>query len=86
MPRVAAHLKAYGHVSRDLSRMRVLVVDGSTVRGVKRIDGVRWVEWLGSRRRHVAFTPTDPLASKQWYLQQDHAFDFWPELPVGCPR
>ena len=84
--RVAAHLKAYGPVSRDLSRMRVLVVDGSTVRGVKRIDGVRWVEWLGSRRRHVAFTPSDPLASKQWYLQQDHAFDFWPEVPVGLPE
>ena len=82
VPRVAADLKTYGHVSRDLARMRVLVVDGSSVRGVKRIGGVRWVEWLGSRRRSVAFTPTDPLASKQWYLQQDHAFDFWPELPV----
>jgi subtilisin family serine protease len=82
VPRVTADLKTYGHVSRDLVRMRVLVVDGSSVRGVKRIGGVRWVEWLGSRRRSVAFTPTDPLASKQWYLQQDHAFDFWPELPV----
>jgi subtilisin family serine protease len=86
VPRVAADLKTYGHVSRDLARMRVLVVDGSSVRGVKRIGGVRWVEWLGSRRRSVAFTPTDPLASKQWYLQQDHAFDFWPELPVGLPE
>ena len=52
----------------------------------KRIDGVRWVEWLGSRRRRVAFTPTDPLASKQWYLQQDHAFDSWPEVAgAACP-
>jgi subtilisin family serine protease len=25
------------------------------------------------------FTPTDPLAPKQWYLAQDHAFDFWPD-------
>jgi hypothetical protein len=63
VPRVAADLKTYGHVSRALTRMRVLVVDGSSVRGVKRIGGVRWVEWLGSRRRSVAFTPTDPLAS-----------------------
>jgi subtilisin family serine protease len=30
----------------------------------------------------AAFTPTDPLAAKQWYLQQDHAFDAWPEPPV----
>jgi subtilase family protein len=27
------------------------------------------------------FTPTDPLASKQWYLNQIHAFDFWPDAP-----
>jgi thermitase len=30
----------------------------------------------------AAFTPTDPLATKQWYLQQDHAFDAWAEPPV----
>jgi hypothetical protein len=29
----------------------------------------------------AAFTPTDPLAPRQWYLVQDHAFDVWPELP-----
>jgi hypothetical protein len=27
------------------------------------------------------FTTNDPLASRQWYLQRDHAFDFWPTLP-----
>jgi subtilisin family serine protease len=32
------------------------------------------------------FTPTDPLASRQYYLGQDHAFDaFGPELPVLNP-
>jgi subtilisin family serine protease len=31
----------------------------------------------------AAFVPTDPLAAKQWYLQQDHAFDAWPEPPAG---
>jgi subtilisin family serine protease len=30
----------------------------------------------------AAFTPTDPLAAKQWYLQQDHAFDAWAEPPT----
>jgi subtilisin family serine protease len=29
----------------------------------------------------AAFTPTDPLAPKQWYLQDDHAFDAWPDAP-----
>jgi hypothetical protein len=34
----------------------------------------------------TSFTPTDPLAPKQYYLAQDHAFDAWgPELPVLNP-
>jgi subtilisin family serine protease len=34
----------------------------------------------------TTFTPTDPLASRQYYLTQDHAFDaFGPELPVVNP-
>jgi subtilisin family serine protease len=33
----------------------------------------------------AAFTPTDPLAAKQWYLQDDHAFDAWPEPPTLAP-
>jgi subtilisin family serine protease len=34
----------------------------------------------------AAFTPTDPLAPRQYYLAQDHAFDaFGPELPVVNP-
>jgi len=85
LPKVAARLDAYGTVSRDLDRLHVLVVDGKTVRGVKHIGGVRWVEWLGSRNRRLAFTPNDALAAKQWYLQQDRAFDFWPEPPILPP-
>jgi subtilisin family serine protease len=34
----------------------------------------------------TSFTPTDPLAPRQYYLAQDHAFDaFGPELPVLNP-
>jgi subtilisin family serine protease len=34
----------------------------------------------------ASFTPTDPLAPRQYYLAQDHAFDaFGPELPVVNP-
>jgi subtilisin family serine protease len=29
----------------------------------------------------AAFTPSDPLAPKQWYLVDDHAFDAWPSAP-----
>jgi subtilisin family serine protease len=31
-----------------------------------------------------AFTPTDPLAPRQWYLEQDRAFDVW-ETPPTLP-
>jgi hypothetical protein len=30
----------------------------------------------------AAFTPTNPLAPRQWYLQDDHAFDAWPAPPT----
>ena len=30
----------------------------------------------------AAFTPADPLAAKQWYLQDDHAFDAWTVPPT----
>jgi subtilisin family serine protease len=30
----------------------------------------------------AAFAPSDPLAAKQWYLQDDHAFDAWAEPPA----
>jgi subtilisin family serine protease len=29
----------------------------------------------------AAFTPADPLAAKQWYLADDHAFDAWATPP-----
>ncbi|HYA09807.1 MAG TPA: S8 family serine peptidase, partial [Gaiellaceae bacterium] len=29
----------------------------------------------------AAFTPADPLAAKQWYLAEDHAFDAWATPP-----
>ena len=31
----------------------------------------------------AAFAPSDPLAARQWYLEQDHAFDVWPEPPAA---
>jgi subtilisin family serine protease len=31
------------------------------------------------------FAPNDPLAAKQWYLEQDHAFDLWPDALPTLP-
>jgi subtilisin family serine protease len=85
VPRVTARLRAHGPVTRSLAQLHVLVVRAPSAHGLRRIPGVRWVEWLGSRKRRLAFVPTDPLAAKQWYLQQDHAFDFWPDPPILPP-
>ncbi len=87
LARVAADIHAVtgGEVSWRLARMHVLVVDAPGVRGVGAVAGVRYAEWLGTRRRKLAFTPTDPLALKQWYLQFDHAFDPWPDPPLLPP-
>ena len=30
----------------------------------------------------AAFSPTDPLAPKQWYLVANHTYDAWPQLPA----
>ena len=32
--------------------------------------------------RRLAFTPNDPLISRQWYLGRIHAFDAWTQLPT----
>ncbi len=33
----------------------------------------------------TSFLPNDPLAAKQWYLTEIHAFDFWPDAPPALP-
>ncbi len=35
--------------------------------------------------RGSSFTTNDPLAQRQWYLVQDRAFDYWPEMPDLFP-
>ena len=37
---------------------------------------------LAAVAQAAAFTPTDPLVPKQWYLQDDHAFDAWALPPT----
>ena len=33
----------------------------------------------------AAFTPSDPLAPRQWYLTANHAYDAWAQLPTLAP-
>jgi subtilisin family serine protease len=47
-----------------------------------------WVAVLGAAALVAAapasaFAPTDPLAPRQWYLEQDHAFDAWATPPAN---
>jgi subtilisin family serine protease len=66
-------------VGRDPD-LGVLYVRTSKPGRIARIPGVTFVERLSSRR--LAFVPNDPLATRQWYLNQIHAFDFWPQFPI----
>jgi subtilisin family serine protease len=66
---------------RRLADLRALVVEARSARGLHALPGVAYVERVDVPRR-LAFVPNDPLATKQWHIDQDHAFDFWPELPV----
>lgn len=50
---------------------------------MRRILLVAAVAALAAAAPATAFVPTDPLAAKQWYLQDDHAFDAWPTPPAN---
>jgi subtilisin family serine protease len=63
----------------SLKPIPALVVDlpaGVSLRG---IPWIRYVEPLVTRQ--LAFTPTDPLASKQWYLTYSGFYSSWITLP-----
>jgi subtilisin family serine protease len=49
---------------------------------MRRLVLVLSIAALAAAAPAAAFTPTDPLATKQWHLQDDHAFDFWAEPPT----
>ena len=40
-----------------------------------------WVERIRDNSRRLSFTPNDPLAARQWYLNRIHAFEAWGQLP-----
>jgi subtilisin family serine protease len=75
-----------GSRPESLAPIPALVVDvpdGVSLRGLRRLAGVRYVEPLVSRR--LAMTPTDPLVSRQWYLTQSRFYESWVTLPALEP-
>ncbi|HXF98112.1 MAG TPA: S8 family serine peptidase, partial [Gaiellaceae bacterium] len=70
----------------SLAPIPALVVDlpaGVSLRG---IPGIRYVETLAARHvRRPALVPTDPLASRQWYLRRSGFYLPWPTLPALEP-
>jgi subtilisin family serine protease len=63
-----------------LGPIPALVVDVPSLRSLSGIGGIRYVEPLVSR--HLAFTPTDPLVARQWYLSQSRFYEPWLTLPA----
>jgi hypothetical protein len=57
-----------------------LTVRAADADALRSIRGVTWVERLRDSRR-LTFTPNDPLAVRQWYLNRINAFEAWTQLP-----
>jgi len=72
-----------GSRPESLAPIPALLVDLPEGRSLRGIRGIRYVEPLVSRR--LAFTPTDPLVSKQWYLTQSRFYESWLTLPAFEP-
>ncbi len=74
--------RATGSRVEQLAPLRALSIDAdpTVLRG---IPGVAWVE--PARVRRLAFAPTDPLASRQWYATANRSYDAWEVLPPLAP-
>jgi len=72
-----------GSRAESLGPIPALVVELPAGRSLRGIRGTRYVEPL--MKRHLAFTPTDPLVSKQWYLTQSRFYESWLTLPAFEP-
>src|SRR5581483_6832847 len=74
------------HRRHPAAEPRRVLGDGRQRRGRRRRHvhraGVARLVALVAAAPAAAFTPTDPLSAKQWYLADDHAFDAWPTPPT----
>jgi subtilisin family serine protease len=79
----AAIERRTGSRPESLAPIPALVVDLPAGRSLRGIRGIRYIEPLVIRQ--LAFTPTDPLVSKQWYLTQSRFYESWVTLPAFEP-
>jgi subtilisin family serine protease len=66
--------------------LRALFVDAPNRQAFVGLPGVAYVERVDGAKRRLAFVPNDPLYTRQWYLTQINAFEYWaqePALPGG---
>jgi subtilisin family serine protease len=61
---------------RPIPALIAALPEGKSLRGIR---GIRYVEPLV--RRQLAYTPNDPLVSKQWYLTSSGFYSSWVTLP-----
>ena len=79
----AAIERRTGNRPESLRPIPALLVDVPSGVSLEGIRGIRYVEPLITRR--LAFTPSDPLVSKQWYLGYSGFYASWPTLPSFEP-
>lgn len=74
--RTGLHVSRFGPIALSLR--------APDARALRTVPGVAWVERMRPSRR-LAFTPNDPLAVRQWYLNRIHAFEAWLQMPILTP-
>jgi serine protease len=74
--RTGLHVSRFGPIALSLR--------APDARVVSTVPGVAWVERMRPSRR-LSFTPNDPLAVRQWYLNRIHAFEAWLQPPILTP-
>jgi hypothetical protein len=74
--RSGLHVARYGSLA--------LAVHAKDATALSTVRGVAWIERIRASRR-LSFTPNDPLAIRQWYLNRIHAFDAWLQVPSLTP-
>ncbi len=79
----AAVERRTGTHAHSLKPIPALVVDVPAGVSLQGISGVRYVEPVLTR--HLAFTPSDPLVPKQWYLSYSGFYSPWITLPAFEP-
>jgi hypothetical protein len=74
--------------AESLAPIPAVVVERRTPPRLRDLPGATFVERLGVRAptaRRLAAPLNDPLASKQWHLEANRAYEYWDAAPVLAP-